>query len=360
MLLMPSISYGGAHKMIVWVANQIDKNYDVVIGVYYSIDTDYVLDDDIELKCMNIKRYSNPIISNTIGLLNTEVKIIKFILKEKPSIVMTFGDIFSSLLLPLIKRLGYELIACERNNPNIDMPYGLGSLRKKLFSYADRCAFQTEDAKNVYDINVQRKSCVIPNPVTLNFTTPPSWGDRRKEISFVGRFEIKQKRQDIMLEAFEIIFRKHPEYTLVFYGDGEDLQKVKDISKQLSSSKNIRFAGRVKDVMNAIRGSSIFVLTSDYEGIPNTLIEAMAVALPSIATDCAPGGARMLLGNNTYGLIVKRGDSNAIAESVIYLLDHPYEAEMLGLQAQKSCERFEPKKIAKMWNSFIVDGSVSC
>ena len=177
-----------------------------------------------------------------------------------------------------------------------------------------------------------------------------SFQARKKKIVAVGRFELKQKRQDLILEAFELFHKKHPEYQLYFYGDGPDLDKVKDMAGCLESKQSIVFAGAVKPIEDYICDAEMSVAASDYEGIPNTVIEAMNMGVPVISTDCSPGGARLLLGDeNEYGRLVPRGSSEKLAEEMVWIAEHPDEVEHAAINALESLERFDEKRIIQKW-----------
>ena len=104
-----------------------------------------------------------------------------------------------------------------------------------------------------------------------------------------------------------------------------------------------------------ISGSALFVLSSDYEGMPNALIEAMALGLPCIATDCPCGGSGMLIENRKSGLLVPTGSVAELAAAIDYMLSHESEAARMGAEAGKIAARVEPHKISAEWLEFIDD-----
>ena len=106
---------------------------------------------------------------------------------------------------------------------------------------------------------------------------------------------------------------------------------------------------------NALKISyaAFFVLSSDYEGIPNALLEAMSIGVPCISTDCSPGGAAMLIQNKKNGLLVSRNNANALADAMEYIICHPVEAELMGKNGMYVCDAFSEKTISEKWLSFI-------
>ena len=99
--------------------------------------------------------------------------------------------------------------------------------------------------------------------------------------------------------------------------------------------------------------SKMFVLSSDFEGIPNCLIEAMDVGVPIVTTDFKPDGARLLLNNNVTGIVVPRGNSEELAKGILFYLDNVDLSSKYAKEAQKSLSRFDENKIIMQWNDYI-------
>ena len=96
------------------------------------------------------------------------------------------------------------------------------------------------------------------------------------------------------------------------------------------------------------------MLSSDYEGIPNALIEAMALGLPCISTDCRPGGARTLITNNVDGIITPLNDVGALVSAMDYMLSHSEEAEKMALRASTITERLSPNVVYDKWENYLL------
>lgn len=193
---------------------------------------------------------------------------------------------------------------------------------------------------------------MICNPIYPLVRTIPRAGNVTKDIVCVARLDIKQKRQDLLINAFNIISNKYPEYKLKLYGDGFAYDEKK-LKEKASDNSNIIFMGATTDVSSAIQNAAFFVLSSDYEGIPKALLEAMSIGVPCISTDCSPGGAAMLIQNKKNGLLVPRNNANALADAMEYIICHPVEAELMGKNGMYVCDAFSEKKISEKWLSFI-------
>lgn len=333
--------------MLTFVANGLSKRgYDVQVYTYEGTEQNYPIDDGV----VHITE-DNVITTRWIRRILQVFQIKKVIKRVKPDIVISFL-IFPNLL-SILATAGTKtpVIISERADPYQD-PGLFSSFFQFMYRFADGVVFQTDGAKNFFRDKLRHASCVIPNPVTIKGDWEPV-REREKKIAFVARFEVVQKRQDLMLSAFRQVVDAYPEYKLVFYGDGPDEEKVRAMTEELKLSENVVFAGVTKDVCGAIRASRMFVLTSDYEGIPNALIEAMAVGLPVIATDCSPGGARMLIEDKRNGLLVPRGDVDAIAAAMKYLIENEQTAEEYGLRAREIVDKYTPDKFYHSWSEYI-------
>lgn len=275
--------------------------------------------------------------------------------KLDPEIIVTFGDTMGSLYLLTNLLDRRKIIISERSDP-----YSVNGLnhkfRRMLFLFADGIVFQTEGAKKYFNSKIQFKGNVIANPVINNMkltTEKFDYKEYSKDIVCVSRFDVKQKRQDLMVKAFDEVIKKHSDMRLIFYGDGNDLPMIKEMVNNYDLADSVVFKGKVNNVSEQISKSRVFVLTSDYEGIPNALIEAMAIGLPVISTDCSPGGARVLIENYENGIIVPRDTVDELAKAIIYIIENKDHAKNMGRKAKDIVYKFSEDKILEKWINYI-------
>lgn len=348
-ILTSTINYGGATKILLEIANYLSKFHEVAI-LYYGKDEGsfYQLDN-------RIKICREPLTKCTVRKVRllTQMRIIRNgIRKLKPDLVIAFGNTEKLMAIGGCFGTKTKVLISERQDP---YNYTPGKKRTMWIRYmlADGCVFQTEGAAKYFPLSVQKKSTIIPNFISQSKREFLEMEKKKKEISFSARFELKQKRQDVMVDAFDIIAKDFPDWKLVFYGDGDDQAIVEEMVKEKGLSNQVIFKGKVSNVLDYIYNSSIFVLSSDYEGIPNVLLEAMAMGIPCVATDCSPGGARLLIENNVNGILVQTNSPKELAEAISFLIRTPDKANSLGKNAMNVLEKYKPEKILHLWNEYI-------
>lgn len=353
LFLNTNIGYGGASKMMVWVANQCaEQGHDVFFLTYRNKDV---------LQKLNVRI---KLVQETLEEEKGKVNFIATVMWLHNFIMANCFDLGVAFLSPSILRMAIaamgtkiKVVFSQRGDPyqsssnsqNLKMKV-VGLLNRWAFNQADGYVFQTQMAQAYYCKAIQRRSVVIPNPIRPVSGARRSKGDVRKSFVAIGRLDLKQKRQDLMIEAFNLISYKYPDFKLEIYGDGEDEVKVKNL---VVSNPNIQLMGKTDNTAAAIRNAWAAVLASDFEGIPNALLESMSLGVPSISTDCSPGGAAMLIRNKENGLLVPRGDSIALAGAMEYTILHHEETEMIGARGMEVNELYSENTIRKEWMDFL-------
>lgn len=251
--------------------------------------------------------------------------------------------------------LNQKIIVSERNNPSIidNKKRVLKIGEQFIYPYAKYVVFQTEDVKAIYKNSIRKKGVVIPNPVNPDLGNQYPNELRKKVIVSAGRLT-KQKNYPMLLKAFKMFNERCPGYQLVIYGQGVLLDDLKLLCRKLKIENSVHFAGFVDNVDDYIRKAAMFVMSSDFEGISNTMIEALAMGVPTICTDCPVGGARMMIQSGKNGILVPVGDEKALSEAMIKLAENPEYAAALGQRALKVREDYSIRKIADMWEKIIL------
>lgn len=343
LMVMKKLRYSGAYKMFMWLAKALaDNGFDVVVFTY--------MQNDVKELSPNIKWIKEDLEKRNAFFHFMAIR--RIIRTEKPKCVISF--LLDANILSMLACIGTKskAIVCERNDP-FKPHYHIMKFAKPFFCLADGAVYQLPKVAEFYK-NIKVPTAVIPNPVLCkpDVQIKPFF-ERDKVVVTLGRIDIFQKRHDVLVKAFSTFSQKHPDYKLVIYGDGPDEGRIKDLIRSLGLSDKIVLGGISSNPQEAIKNAKFFVLSSDFEGIPNALIEAMSIGLPCISTDCSPGGASFLIKNNVNGIIVPVHDENALAEKMIYLADNSDKAEILGAQAKQIIYDLNENMIAQKWCDYI-------
>lgn len=352
-ILLVSDSYNryGAEKMLSWVGNILQSNgHEITFCSLFDEQRNDSLDKRaiyvsfrFDKKTPFVIRYLRYFIYGAYRLVRLQAKnhfdyVITF--KENPLTVVVLARLFCRI----------KHVHSERDNP-----YNRDSVSSRfkmwLYRFADKIVFQTEGARQFFNQKVQSKSVIIPNPVSIPTVR---WnGLDEKTLVNVGRLDIRYKRQDVLLNAFCEVLKTHPEYKLNLFGDGDDREQLESMALELGISDKVFFWGKVDNVQERLVNEGIFVMTSDTEGMPNALMEAMAFGMPVISTDCEPGGARVLIDDGVNGLLVPRSAYLILAQSILRIIEDRTYRIKLGKNAREKMSCFDERIISKCWIDYI-------
>ncbi len=220
---------------------------------------------------------------------------------------------------------------------------------RHILPLADGCVFQTEQARAWFPEALREKSAVIMNQVSEAFFSQPPTAQRH-EIAAVGRLSA-QKDHALLIRAFSRL----PDTgdRLVIYGEGELRPELEALIERLGLSGRVLLPGQCDDVPRALSGAKLFVLSSDYEGMPNALLEAMALGLPCIATDCPCGGPASVIRSGENGLLVPVGKEEALSEAMAALLSDGEARRRLAQNAKQTAEAFRPEAVFRQWEAYV-------
>ena len=342
--IIPSMTGGGAERVTANLANRLDEmGHEVRIMMTASDDVAYKLNDTIAVEQISERTHGS-----IMGRVQRILTLRKYFKGNKDTVYVSMPTDTNMFAVLASLFLSVKLIISERNDPN---QYGHKSLRDFLYRFARKMVFQTEDARECYSKRLQKVGKIIPNPICEEKLESFA-GERSKRFVVVGRLE-PQKNHKLLLRAFADVAASDKEYDLYVYGKGSLEQELKELCLQLSIADRVHFEGFCSDVHKQIADAAAYVLSSDYEGISNSLLEAMAMGLPVISTDCPIGGSRMLIEHNKNGLLVPIGDKKALTEAMQYLIDHADAAKKMGEEATKVKEKFSIQAIADSWLEYM-------
>jgi GalNAc-alpha-(1->4)-GalNAc-alpha-(1->3)-diNAcBac-PP-undecaprenol alpha-1,4-N-acetyl-D-galactosaminyltransferase len=356
-LIVHSLTSGGAERVISRMANYwAAKGWEINLLTFDDGTKTpfYDLESQICHIPLGIAGYSpNPI----IGLWNNLRRIQPLraaIINSKPNVVISFMHQTNEIVLLATRWLKIPVIVSERIDP---VRHSTGriwrQLRQWTYPLADRIVVQTKRAGDYFSSKLQKRICVIPNPVLL----PPD----EKELSdkllgersliAMGRL-VPQKGFDLLLEALAKLKDRYPEWTLTILGEGELRPQLESLRNELGLDDRVHILGRVKNPHAFLKQGDIFIMSSRFEGFPNALCEAMACGLPVISTDC-PNGPREIIRDGVDGILVPNEDVSALAVAMERLMCEEKERKRLADRAREVTESFSLEKVMSIWESLI-------
>lgn len=345
-----SISYGGAEKVLVNLANSLSINgYQVIVVTSFKDDEEYILHESVKRLLLDSGEEDKTFLKRNISRVLKLRKICTF---EKPSIVISFMAEPNFRSIIATRFLGIKTLISVRNDPNMEYKSLLFKiLAHLLFPLVDGCVFQTEDAKKWFSKYVQKKSRIVFNQVDENFFNVNFSGNRQNIVT-VGRLE-KQKNHKLLIKAFSNVAEYFTSDDLHIYGNGSLFFELQEYIKDLNLEKRVFLKGTFDNLHEVIHSSKLFVLSSNYEGLPNALMEAMTMGIPVISTDCPCGGPKLLVENETSGILVPVEDESELTKAIIRVLTFEDLQKSFSINARIKSQDFHPEVVFKTWKSYI-------
>lgn len=298
------------------------------------------------------------VLSNThnkiLSVVNSIIMLRKTIKKYTLDTIIIMGVPLCIYSIPGCVHTGAKIIVSERNDPK----HFAGKKIVRIFSrffmrFSDGFVFQTNEAKEFYNKIRKGRGTVIPNPLMIEQFPEQYEGCREKIIVNIGRLN-QQKNQKMLIQAFSQLEQKYPDYKLIIYGEGDLRGMLEDEIRRYSQKDRILLPGNHNDIYEKIRKASAFVLCSDFEGMPNALIEAMALGIPCISTDCPCGGPREIIKNGVNGILVPVGDVKALKEKIEFIIDNPDISMNYGKNAVSIRKELCMDNIGKLWYMYCM------
>ncbi len=343
--VLPSLGFGGAERVVCNLANELSRVHSVsIITMTKKASPAYPLSENVDLLSPDTEL---PALKNWMRFRNICKQI-------KPDVVIAFMTnmgIMSSLFLVGTR---FPVIVSERNDPFVERKEASLTMRilGKLSSlFIAGYVFQSEGAKSYYSKAIQKRSCIILNPLNVDDLPEREPEKIDNRIVTVGRLH-PQKNHKMLIKAFAASKAKDT-HTLHIYGDGELRAELESLIDALDMGDKIFLEGNSKQVHTDIKNAKLFVFTSDREGLPNALMEAMAIGLPCISTDCSPGGARMLIENDKNGILIPCGDAERLTCELDELCRDQEKLYELGNNARTIRQKANIGTVVDAWEAFI-------
>lgn len=345
-LFTGSMGRGGAERVISILSNYLsERGWDVtIIMLLHDITDGYSLDERV--KIINFLPKS-PI--STPKKILRNIKLVRaYIKKEKPDVAVSF--MAQNILISGIacRGLNIKFIASERIDPaKVKRNMAYKKVLENIYRKANKVIFQTKRAKEYFNTEIQKNSVIIGNPVSVSCLAEDN---PKKKIVTAGRLTT-QKNHKMLIEAFGQLAGKYSDYCLEIYGEGPCREELEKQIQEKGLHERVFLKGSSNKLHECICDSQIFVLSSDFEGLSNALIEAMMMGIPCISTDCA--GSDEVIENGKNGLLVPVGNGQELRNAIEKLIEDADLRKKISENGKKRAEIFKTENIIEKWMDVI-------
>lgn len=347
MFYINAIHNGGAERVMVNLSKYFSSNnYDTVLVTSFRDTWEYSLGSDVKRITLEEEEIKQSRIKRNVS----RIKKLRHVCKEeKPDILISFMEEPNFRAIIATRGLSIKTLVSVRNDPYKEYAGKVGKIvGKMILPMADGCVFQTNEAKEWFPKKLQNKSKIIYNAVKEEFYQIDR-KPNRGEIVTCGRLE-EQKNHANLINAFSEIVKDYPYARLKIYGEGSLKKELQKQIDGLELEKKAFLMGQTNDVANVLQTADLFVLSSNYEGMPNALMEAMAAGVSCISTDCPCGGPKELLKGIEDKALVPVDDVVALTEKI---RDYLGTAGEQSFKMEKMAEKFKPNIINEQWKKYV-------
>lgn len=348
--LIESLSDGGAERVTSLLANALLKNaHSVNIIILNQRENEYYINSKVNKIYLKNNNDNNKVIR-----IFNKVKVINSLLNSlKSDIVISLAmPQTNALLLPSLLSLKKKVILSERNDPSrYPNSFFLKKLRSILYLLANSIVFQTEDARSYFNNKIKNKGVIILNPIKEDLPLSNRKNVKKEIVNFC-RLDT-QKNLPMLIDAFELLIKDFPDYTLMLYGKGPLEEELKVYANKKVPSQRILFNGYSNNIHESIKDSAMFVSSSNYEGISNSMLESLAMGLPTISTDCPVGGARMVIRSYENGVLVSLNNIEELYRVMKEIIENKELSDTMAENALKIREQLSLDNIANKWNEVV-------
>jgi len=347
---IPQLSGGGAERVVANLANQFARdNISVLLITKSRRYNEYAVSESVKRFVLDAGS------GRKIRFIRSFLRVnsLRTICKEQQvDVLMSFNVPANYMAIFATMGIRTKHIISIRNAPDFLFPRKINKIYAKLIlSCVDGAVFQTVDAQQWFPKALQKKSTIIYNPVKADFYHVDYRPEPKRVVTF-GRL-IKQKNHQMLINAFRLVVDKFENASLHIYGEGVLKEELNELISSLKLEKHVFLEGRCYNVWDELSRASLFVLSSDVEGSPNALMEAMAVGVPSISTDCPCGGPQMLLGNTRAGFLVSLNAPNEMANSIIRILESSELRNEMSKLAKAVANHFQENTVCRDWQNYL-------
>ena len=347
---------GGAERVVSNLANQFAKEgYKVYVATEWYDKDEFELDERVTRVHVGLREGDEK--KNRIAKFLLRVRYLKeFVNEYQPDVLVAFAHRANYRALMAAGNSKIPVVISIRINPiGYYDAFSDHVQIKWLFPKAAGCVYQTQEQKDFFKPYLQEKSRIIMNPINPKYFGNPLPDQREKAVVHHARL-VDFKNQPMLVRAFLKVHERHPDYVLRIYGpDSED--GTRQILEKLISDNHaesfVFLMGGSNTLEKEIPKGEVYAYSSDYEGMPNSLLEAMAMGMPVVSTDCPCGGPKAVIRDGENGFLIPVGDEDALADRICRLIEDKDLAKRFSENARKIEEIASVEAIYRQWKDYL-------
>lgn len=350
------LAYGGTERVVTNLAERFAREgYEVTVATEWQEEEEYALSDRVERRIVGPTEADGKK-GRLAKIFLRYLRLRRFVKQERPDVLIAFGRKANYRALAATVGMKQKVVVCVRTNP--EGHYDLLEDRIQiplLFRRASGFVFQTVGQRDFFPPYVRKKSTIILNPINPKYLNLEPVGQREKEVVHSGRIA-GFKNHPMLIRAFVRVHEKHPDYVLKCYGPdvGEGaLERAQACIEEHHAQDYVTMMGPSDALEKCLPKASVYAFSSDWEGLPNAVMEAMAMGLPVVATDCPCGGPATVIEEGVNGLLVPVRDEEAMAAAICRLIEDPALAERLSENARKIGEIANDDAVFAQWRAWL-------
>lgn len=349
------LEQGGAERVVSNLANAfVDLEDDVIVATEWFGDNEYELDNRV--RRIHVGLSSEDESKGRITKMWVRLRNLReLVKKEQPDIIIGFTR--KPLFRTIMAAIGTDVpvaIAVRANPWGLYNDFFSRLSVRFLFPRVDGAVFQTEMQKSFFPKYIHKKSKIILNPVNKKFFQEEDI-EKEKLVISTGRLD-KLKNQEMLFKAFIRVHDKFPEYILELFGEDSFDGTKENLEKIITDNhaeEFIRLMGGSDQLEKELPRAEVFAFASNSEGMPNSILEAMCMGVPVVATDCPSGGPATIIENGVNGILTKINDEDEFVAAIEKILNDKRFANELGENAKKIRDRVDADVIVSYWRDFI-------
>jgi len=373
LFLINEFERGGAERVVSYLLNQPPKSHPEIVPILFTLEkSDYAYSISDKIKIYSGSKYHSSNFIKFIKLPFLALRLKRIIKQNNVKKVISF--LTRANYVNILSRYcgsDHHCIISERNTPSL--VYGSWSMTdiinrlliRYLYPSCEEIIAVSKgvqiDLEDKFHIS-EDKISVIYNPYDIVQIKQKSQEDPKhvwlENISYttiinIGRLE-KQKNQTLLLRAFKQVNDRHPESRLLILGEGSERKHLSKLIRDLGIDSKVQIPGQQNNPFTYLSKADLFVLSSDFEGFPNVLVEAMVCGCPVISTDC-PSGPNEIITHNINGILVPIGDIDAMSSAIVLLIKNNQLRNTLIKNAKKRVSDFSLDKIINQYYQLLLN-----